>query len=137
MDYDFDGASGTSGIQFSGSFGPSAASTGAIPVGSSVQFTIVNNVYGGGVATATWAIDPRLTCTPSPLPTSLNTGGAWEETVVVTCETNTLLNPGDAPATVTAQIDPSYSGGITSTIVDLPGDIDETNNTRTEQIVGA
>ena len=128
---------GVQSITYTGSFGPSAASTAALPAGSVVEFTIKNNVYGGGVGTATWTVDPRLTCEPSPLPTTLNTGGAFTETLVVTCRTTQALEPGDAPATIAAAIDPSYSGSITSTILDLPGDVDATNNTRSAQLVGA
>ncbi len=128
---------GVQSITYTGSFGPSAASTAAVPAGSVVEFTIKNNVYGGGVGTATWTVDPRLTCDPSPLPTTLNTGGAFTETLVVTCRTKQALKPGDAPATIAADIDPSYSGGITSTILDLPGDVDATNNTRSAELLGA
>ncbi|WP_217178643.1 hypothetical protein [Streptomyces sp. AC495_CC817] len=137
LDYAFDAPSGLSSIEYGGSFGPSAASTGALPAGATVEFTLVNHVFGGGVGTATWTVDPRLACTPSPLPTSLNTGGVFEETVVVTCRTTAPLNPGDAPAAISVAVNPSYSGAITATIVDLPGDIDGTNDTRREELAGA
>lgn len=127
---------GSQSLTYTGSFGPSTASTAAVPAGSTVELTIKNNVYGGGTGAAAWTVDPRLSCAPSPLPTSLNTGGKFTETVVVRCRTTAALQPRVAPATVTVTVDPSYSGSIDSAIVDLPGDVDATNDTRRAEIVG-
>lgn len=132
----FDQASGVSTLDYTGSFGPSAASTAAIPAGSTVEFTIVNHEINGDLGTGSGAIDPRLTCTPSSLPTSLNAGGVFEETVVVSCQTTAALNPGDAPAGISLRVSPSHSGSITSAVVTLPSDADATNNTRSQTVVG-